>query len=423
MLSGFGRSSPGTNSINRPVSEQVTPPPSASPASGPKPASFLHRLWKRATDRRFLFISVLVHILFALIAVYLVVQTITPKRKLTFKGGPPSPNPNQRVLEHKVSLAKKQKAMSAPAPAKRITTTAMSKVALPEMPSMPTMDNSPLSKMAGMAPGGLGMTMGGSGGTGDSGGGGGVPFFGLRTGEGLEGHFYDLKRDQDNHPTGMDLGKYGAFLKRFTNGSWSVSGTKHFTSKATLYSKFFFFPAIKDTEAGKAFQSPETGPGMWIAHYTGSFRAPEDGTWRLVGFGDNVMIVRIGGSIVLDASDHGYTGRHREQAGDVKFPEKPGTTPVFFGTWFSLRKGDVRPIEVLVGDEGGIYCAGLFLQKQGQPYEKDRNGIPHLPLLFLGTPSSAERQALLKYLPSERLNGPYFPTVKGGGTSGLLPPL
>jgi hypothetical protein len=405
------------------MSEKVSPPPSQSQAPTTAPIGLFQRLWKRMTDRRFLFISVLVHVLFAMVAVYLVVQTITPKRKLTFKGGPPSPNPSQRAMEHQVSMAKKQKTMSAPAPAKRITTTAMSKVALPEMPAMPTMDNSPMSKMAGMTPGGLGMTMGGGGGTGgSSGGGGGVPFFGLRTGDGLEGHFYDLKLDEKKAPTGMDLAKYGAFLKRFTTGNWTLAGTKANPSSAALYSKFFFFPAIKDTEAGKAYQAPNAGPGMWIAHYKGSFSAPEDGTWRLVGFGDNVLIVRIGGALVLDASDHGYTGRHREQAGEVKFPGKPGATPIFFGTWVTLRKGESKPIDILVGDEGGIYCAGLFIQKQGQPYNKNRDGLPMLPLFLLGPLGANEKAALSKYLPPESLNVTPFQSIKAAG-NGLLPPL
>jgi hypothetical protein len=390
------------------------------PASDQTPAvSPLRRFWRRITTGRFLFFSILAHVLFALIAVYLVVQTIAPKRKLTFKGGPPSPNPSHRAMEHQVSMAKKQKTMSAPAPAKRITTTSMSKVALPEMPAMPTTSNSPLTKMAGMSPGGMGMSMGGgTGSSGSGGGGGGIPFFGLRdSGDGLEGHFYDLKKDAANRPTGMDLGKYGAFLKRFTGGSWSISGTKHHPSSTTLYSKFFFFPAIKDTEAGKAYQAPDAGPGIWIAHYKGSFAAPEDGTYRLVGFGDNVLIVKLGGALVLDASDHGYTGRHREPAGEVKFPPaKPGGTPIFFGNWITFRKGEVKPIEILVGDEGGIYCAGLFLQKQGEPYKQAGNGLPQLPLLFIGTPGANEKAALSKYLPPESLAGPYFKSVKNTGS-------
>jgi hypothetical protein len=241
-----------------------------------------------------------------------------------------------------------------------------------------------------------------------------VPFFGVPDStQGLEGHFYDFKRDARNRLTGMDLGKYAALLKQFTDGAWKIpSRYKYRESDATLYSKFFFFPAIKDTEAGNAFRAPDSGAGLWMAHYKGSFAAPEDGTYRLVGFGDNVMIVRIGGALALDASDHGYTGRRREPAGEVKFPAKNGRTPVFFGTWITLRKGEVKPIEVVVGDEGGIYCAGLFVQKRGQSYQQDANGIPRLPLLFIGTPTVDQKAALTGYLPPESLVGPYWKSMK-----------
>ena len=46
-------------------------------------------LWARLRTSRFLFISISVHVLFGLGAAIYVVQTYTPKRKLTFKGGPP----------------------------------------------------------------------------------------------------------------------------------------------------------------------------------------------------------------------------------------------------------------------------------------------------------------------------------------------
>jgi hypothetical protein len=38
--------------------------------------------------------------------VSVVVQRYQANRKLTFKGGPPSPNPSTRALEHKVQMAK-----------------------------------------------------------------------------------------------------------------------------------------------------------------------------------------------------------------------------------------------------------------------------------------------------------------------------
>ena len=71
-------------------------------------------LWSRLRNSRFLFISILVHVLFAIAATIYVVQVYSPQRKLTFKGGPPSPNRSERAIEHKAQMAKKQSTMSAP---------------------------------------------------------------------------------------------------------------------------------------------------------------------------------------------------------------------------------------------------------------------------------------------------------------------
>ena len=69
--------------------------------------------WKQFGGK-FLVISIAVHLLFGLGAAVYVVQHYTAARKLTFKGGPPSPNPSTRAIEHKVQMAKKQSTMSAP---------------------------------------------------------------------------------------------------------------------------------------------------------------------------------------------------------------------------------------------------------------------------------------------------------------------
>ena len=44
-----------------------------------------------------------------------------------------------------------------------------------------------------------------------------------------------------------------------------------------MHGKFFMFPAIQDTEAGAAFDSPRSGPGSWLAVYRGAFSAPPPG--------------------------------------------------------------------------------------------------------------------------------------------------
>jgi hypothetical protein len=371
------------------------------------PDSLFHRIFKRVTRGKFLFVSILVHILFALVAVVLVVQVIRPKRPLVFIPTPPAENkqPEQHIK------MQKEKAMSAPAPVKRILTTGPSTLVLPDIPAMPASQPTEMTTMPGMGgPGTNPSLTGGPGGRPSDGSG--IPFFGVPTGIGLEGHFNDLKVDVHNKPTGLDLARYAILLKQFATGGWHIPSRYHYKASPTaLYAKFFFYPAIKDMEAGKAFLAPDAGPGMWLAQYKGAMRAPESGTYRFVGFGDNVLFVKYDNALVLDASDHGYTGRHRDQAGEVKFPAKPGTTPVFFGSWFTVAAGDEKPLEIAVGDEGGIFCAGLFIQKQGTDYKAGANGVPLLPLFFLGVPSDAEKAALGKYLPAEDLEGPYFKSV------------
>src|SRR3954454_22742876 len=114
-----------------------------------QPPGVLKRWWKwERASGKFLMISIGAHLLFGLVAAVFVVQHYQANRKLTFKGGPPSPNPSTRALEHKVQMAKKQSTMSAPARAKKITSTGVSKVSLPEMPAMPKLGAPPV-KMAG----------------------------------------------------------------------------------------------------------------------------------------------------------------------------------------------------------------------------------------------------------------------------------
>jgi len=404
------------------------PVPQVSPRTVPstpprKPASSLPPVARKTPPDKptgkkkksglFLIWSVLVHVVFILLAWFLVVQTIS-ERKVTFNGKTTPPNPVRKEIEHKVQMAQKRESMSAPTQSKRVTTTAVSSVALPDLPATPDEENTPLSAIAGMGitGHGAGEGFGALSNARAFAGAQTVPFFGVQSGDGLRGLFYDLKRDNQDKPTGMDLDKYGDFLKRFTNGAWQINTVKHHDYPTALYAKFFFFPAIRDTEAGAAFHAPDAGPGMWVAHYKGTFSASEDGTYRLVGFGDNVLIVRISGALALDASDHGYTGHSREQVGEVRFPAKSGPTPIFFGPWLTLRKGETKPIDILVGDEGGIFCAGLFIQMQDQTYSQNAAGLPKLPLLFMGAPSPGEKAALGKYLPPESLAGPYFNSAK-----------
>ena len=136
--------------------------------------------WQRLASSKVLIGVILVHMLFGVTAGYIYVARYAGKRKMTFTGGPPTTNPSQRALEHQVAMGKKRNMMSAPAQAKRITTTGLAKVALPDMPAMPALTDVMPARMAGMGGMGMGPGGGGGGGLGSGGGGGNVNFFGLR---------------------------------------------------------------------------------------------------------------------------------------------------------------------------------------------------------------------------------------------------
>jgi hypothetical protein len=413
--------------------EETAHAPKGEQSDAPAKKSFMSRLLGRFKDRRFLFISILVHVLFAMVAVYLVVQTITPKRKLTFKGGPPSPNPSQRAMQHEVKMAQKQKTMSAPAPAKRITTTSMSKVALPEMPAMPTTDNSPMSKMAGMTPGGLGMTMGGGSGGSSGGGGGGVPFFGMRNGRGLAGTFIDFKQTKDRKATeiGKDPGKvpyhdlaYEAVVKRFVSGGFQPSTVENFfQSPSPIYTQQVFVPGIMAADGPKAFGlEKQVQPSRWVVVYRGKVRAPDTGTYRFVGWADDVLVVRFNRNIVLDGSFANVSSWKRRKVYNYNFPHKGFAYAGFVeGDPVSVTKGLVYDVEILIGESpGGHFYAQLLMEKQGENYQKDGAGNPILPIFRVADVQPPDVSKSLGSVPVAP-NGPIWPVVQDTGSMLGLP--
>jgi hypothetical protein len=369
-----------------------------------------------------LLISVLLHVLFAVAAGIWVVSSYVIKRQTKFTGPPPTPNPSPRVLQHRVNSAKKQGGGGSPAQSRRIVSTAVSaKVALPDLPTMPRSSDTSPARMGGLGGMGMGQGMGngfgaGIGGGGGSGGGGGISFFGLRAGgAGLVGTFYDFKRDKGGQPSKLKRGDRAAYtriLKGFASGSeWSPpSSFDVYTSKSQLSAKAFFFPAIVDTAAGDAFNAKGTGPGLWVAHYTGTIVPREDGKYRFVGWGDNVLVVGFNGRIVFNACDVGYVDTADRTSGGagVAFPRK-SSTPLLIGKWFNVRAGDPVKVDILLGDEGGIFCAGLMIQKEGEALTRGAGQLPRLPLFLVAPLSDAEKTLYRKHLDAASLNGPVFP--------------
>lgn len=411
-----------------PAPAPETPLPVSDPQPEPPPSAAGKKHRRRAFSASFMTVSICLHLVVAIGAGYWVVQRIEAKRKLQFASGPPTSNPNKRALEHKVSLQKKKNAGGSPAQAKRISVTGLAaKITLPEMPAVPTTSTQFVAgRMAGMGGAGFGSGLGfgnGSGmGVGGAGAGGlGLTMFGARGGAGLTGTFYDLKRDKHGRGNGMvqnhDL--YGQVLRGFTSGSnWQMPPHVNcYTGRSRLVAKAFIFPAIPDTEAGKAFNEPATGAGMWLAHYSGSVTPSVSGRYRFVGWGDNVLFVRLGSKTVLDASDLAYLGAadiRVNRGAPVSFPNKPNT-PLVAGSWFDVTAGKSIKMEVLIGDEGGIFCAGLLLEKEGVNAGSGKHNIPDLPIFLAAPLGIAEKRLYDDCVSPDALKGPVFHSSSGGG--------
>lgn len=373
-----------------PVTANGAPPVAPVIGTASVPARPVRRGYWSRFGGSFLIVSIVLHILFGVGATYVVVQTIA-KRKLSFQGGPPSPNPSQRALEHKVQMAKKRNTMSAPVQSKRILTTGLAKVALPSMPAMPKMDNETPARMAGMGGTGVGFgpavgAMGNEGGTGS--GGSVFSVFGMRDNRsnGLVGQFYDLKRNRNHQTNGMTPDQYAGELAKFVKGGWNDNFfDRYLKGYRKLYATQIFFPRIDSHEGPKAFGSDYAEPpGLWVALYKGQVSSPETGTYHFVAAGDDIMYIKFNGRLVLDQCLSG----NKSGVNPLDSYKYPAFTYVNNGFAKSLpvsvTAGQYYDIEILIGDQIPLDTwAFVMIEKNGVSYKKDASGAPILPVFRL----------------------------------------
>lgn len=351
----------------------------------PHPSKPRKHYWQRMGGK-FLVFSILFHVLFLTGAAYYIIQIVSPK-KLTFKAGAPSTNPIKELAEHKMSMAKKRKSMSAPAPAKRVVSqNAFTKIVLPTMPEMPTDVVTP-SQIIGI--GGVGIGFGsGQGGNGDGGGGGNgymSPFGSTSNHPGmLVGQYYDFKFDRSGRPTRDFTGKYADMINDFVNGGWNESKFHSlYKGPSKLYTTQIFFPEIDTSEGPHAFGNKiaNNEGGKWVAVYRGTVVPPESGTYYFVGAGDDDMIVWFNGQNILHNCEHipssvAGTGEYHAKGMRNKFER---SQPV------NVTAGQSYEIRILIGDDTPTkMMAMLLVEKEGVNYGSDE-GFPILPIFSVGS--------------------------------------
>ena len=337
-------------------------------------------LFRRIMDWRgsFFILSLLAHIVVIGGAAFLVVQVVQArKEKLKFTAPPPAP-----PAEHSVKPSKKT-AAAAPAVTKRITSTAVNtSIALPSMEMNSSSPDIMSSVMSGMGAAGLGA--GATGGAGMA-----IPMTGLTAfgfkgnGAGLRGHFYDLKQTTSGSKTDVALGSdttggpehdkgiqaQAAVLHDFFKKDWDESVLKKFfCADQSMIAPQIMMPNMNSEEATKAFGVDKQIKGLrWVVHYKARVTAPRDGTFRFVGWGDDLMAVRFDKKTVLFAAfPQPFLPDLAKDFSGLK-TEYVRADRTAKGEWFKTQIGKTYEMEVLVSEAYGGRSEFLLMIEEEHP--------------------------------------------------------
>ena len=281
----------------------------------------------------------------------------------------------------------------------------------------------------------------------------------------LQGVFYDLKQTKDRRQTDVASSNmhHGILpiMQRFVNGSWQRQydneGRVHYPaldqyycSSTRLWNSCFYIPVqINAEEAPAAFQcEKEVSPSAWVCIYSGNVVAPFTGKFRFVGFGDDVLIVRLNKKIVFEYGWYSYSlgrrfeahsdwvsylnsGSNRQAISDSEFYSSNKLDvydPNFDrhgiakGSVIEVQEGQVYPIEILISEiPGGSFNMMLFVEQldaNGQPVES--NPEPYTlfrTTLDLPEQPNGSRNGKLPS-PSFKPYGPIWRVVRSAASSG-----
>lgn len=250
-------------------------------------------------------------------------------------------------------------------------------------------------KLAGLAAGGM------KGGT--------ARFFGMRSsmqtkGIGLAGTFYDPKQTRSRMPTNMSVTDFGSLISRFVNGGWKETVLNdYYRAPDTLFTTQIFIPNMPANEGPRAFEvEKEVQPSRWLVHYRGRISPPRDGEFRFVGAGDDYLVVRLNGKVVLD---HGFAKATDWKPGQYYNYGWTGVPNGFArGDPFQASSSQYYDLEVLISEKpGGLVFFCLMLEDQAVQYSRDAKGNPILPVFRLADgplPELAKGQTLPPFDPN-----------------------
>ncbi len=227
-----------------------------------------------------------------------------------------------------------------------------------------------------------------------------------RGGNSFTGYFYDLKQTPARASTGMNQSKEQIALRKFFSEGWNEDdfARQFLKSPKPLFANELMVPLVPSRLGPKAYGLEDIcQPGYWCAIYHLKVSVGQNGDFRVAGYGDDFLVVRVNGAVVLDS---GWFGPVTDFKRKTIYPPKwlkhgsggrPDYCQTVVGTPFHLDLADSVTIDVLIGDSdpaGGKGRCGyfLFLLKDGKDYGTDAQGVPLLPALQVRPDPQLERK-------------------------------
>jgi hypothetical protein len=207
----------------------------------------------------------------------------------------------------------------------------------------------------------------------------------------LVGYFYDLKQTSQDppKPTNISRNDWRKQMDRLVADNLNEADLRpYLKSSDPRTTSGFAIPEQASTNAPAAFDlAGKVAPNLWAIVYHGKAAAPEAGRYRFVGFGDDVLYIKVNHKLVFDggwqlltkdSSLHDtYPLLWSKSVGKVGLLRK--------GAWFQVEQGDVLSFDVLIGDWGGECGFFLMIEKEGETYEMSPDKVtPKLPLFQIG---------------------------------------
>ena len=373
-------------------------------------------------------ISLLVHALFAIIAILFLYKWVyppveTPDATFTVPGGGGGGSGGEVATkiqtQHHQSMAN--------ASSHRVTSMGVSNFTLPDnTPEMMdsalpvSMNNLGSSGTGGGNGGGHGMGSGSGTGLGTGpgigpgqGAGFMTPFGGNVAVDGaMPGNFYDFKQTAKGKPTeGYDVRNYdhfGSRVVKIQKDDFRDSAFRNFfKAPDTLYLTQLAIPN-SDANAGPKFfnVADKVQPSGWLVHYRGTVSVDRDITFRFVGLGDDYLGVSSKGRMRLVAAwpgvrPHVIDGWEPEEPIDDKSASPMNGCGLTSGQWIKLRRGEKLDLNIGVGEcPGGRVGFVLLVEEKGATYRTGSNGAKVLPLFTTQSITKTSRDRITKDFPN-----------------------